>query len=268
MYDPLGLSGPVVIPAKNSFKSLVIGWDDELPEALRLKWCNWCAELPLLSQFAFKRSCNLHFNGTLEIHYFSDGSETAYGSIAYARSIFRTGKIVCTPLVSKSRLTPLNSSTYMTVPRIELNAAKLSVILKQIIHKVLSFRIDKELFWTASTIVLQYFNSSDRRFTRFVTNRVSFILSNTQAHEWQYVPSQSNPADYTSRGVSVPKLLSLRDWTESPSFLWKPENEWPFQDKIVKTPDENLELCKSSLCNTVLVDDTTPTDKLLKSCSN
>ena len=166
----------------------------------------------------------------IEIHYFSDGSETAYGSIAYARFIDTTGKIHCSPIMAKARPTPLNNSSHQTVPRIELNGAKLSVVLKEILQEELEYNIDKEIYWTDSTTVLKYIQSESGRFVRFVANRVSYIRKHTDQSQWRYVPSSQNPADHISRGISITTLLKLQDWKNGPAFLWKNENYWPSQD--------------------------------------
>ena len=271
IYDPLGLAAPTVVFAKKAFQEscrLKIGWDDELPDSIKSLWLDWLRELTQLEKFSIQRSCKPSVSKRVELHYFCDGSESAYGSIVYVRFVLENNSVHCAPLLSKSRLTPLNNTAYKTIPRIELNGAKLSIILKQIVSNEMNYQIDREYFWTDSTTVLQYLNSNDKRFTRFVSNRVSFILSNSQPTDWRYVSSNVNPADHISRGVSVSKFLSLDDWVNGPTFLWEHEDKWPKQVNLKSVSTTDLEISKTKLCLASLADTDLGTDKLLKSCSS
>ncbi len=149
------------------------------------------------------------------MHYFSDGSELGYGSVVYIRHISKNREPYCVPVISKSRLISLNNPAFKTIPRIELNGAKLSILLKQILKEVLDCKIDKKYFWTDSNTVLKYLNNEDKSFTRFIANRVSFILNNSEKENWHYIPSELNPADSLSRGIPMNKLVNLK-WPKIP----------------------------------------------------
>ena len=60
---------------------------------------------------------------------FCDGSLTAYCAVAYGRFIDCYGELSCGLLASKLRQTSAAGKALRTVPRIELNAAKLAVTL-------------------------------------------------------------------------------------------------------------------------------------------
>ena len=119
--------------------------------------------------------------------------------------------------MAKCRLTPIKK---VTIPRMELTAAKLAVSLKVILVHELDLKIDGIFFWTDSTAVLRYINNSTKRFQRFVANRLEFIHENSNQHQWRYVPSKTNPADYASRGVKISDFVHLDEWKCGPSFLW------------------------------------------------
>lgn len=58
VYDPLGVLAPVVLPAKTILQDLCrlnIGWDDDLPEHIKKRWCDWLASLPALEHFSIPR---------------------------------------------------------------------------------------------------------------------------------------------------------------------------------------------------------------------
>ncbi|CAB3995640.1 Hypothetical predicted protein, partial [Paramuricea clavata] len=60
----------------------------------------------------------------------------------------------------------------------------------------------------------------------FVGVRVAEIQESWSPSSWRYVPSEENPADDLSRGITVEELSSGR-WINGPSFLSKPKTEWP-----------------------------------------
>ena len=109
LYDPIGITGPAIRPAKKIFQdtcALKLDWDAPLPEQLEKRWLTWVKDLHLLEKFSLPRC--YHPSTNLELHYFSDGSETAYGCIVYVRSILTDGTIHCSLILAKARLTPLN----------------------------------------------------------------------------------------------------------------------------------------------------------------
>ncbi|XP_006811454.1 uncharacterized protein LOC102805326 [Saccoglossus kowalevskii] len=65
------------------------------------------------------------------------------------------------------------------------------------------------------------------RFHTFVANRVNVIREGSETSQWRYVDSKSNPADDSSRGLDVADSARQNRWLDGPSFLWKPETEWP-----------------------------------------
>ena len=123
-------------------------------------------------------------------------------------------------LIEKSRVTPVK---YVSIPRLELTAATLSIKMLQIIkrelelHDVTSIR---KHFWTDSQVVLGYINNESKRFKVFVANRVQLIHDNSNTNQWHYVDTKCNPADDASRGLDV---ANIQKWYSSSAFLWQPE---------------------------------------------
>ena len=74
-----------------------------------------------------------------ELHIFCDGSEIAYGAVAYLRFIKGDSIRVSSPIFAESRLTPLSNKTIKTVPRIELCGAKLAIEVYKIVEAELQF---------------------------------------------------------------------------------------------------------------------------------
>ena len=82
---------------------------------------------------------------------------------------------------------------YVSIPRLELTAATLSIKMLQIIkrelelHDVTSIRKN---FWTDSQVVLGYINNESKRFKVFVANRVQLIHDNSNTNQWHYVDTK------------------------------------------------------------------------------
>ena len=89
------------------------------------------------------------------------------------------GKIHGCLLIGKSRVTP---SKFISVPRLGLTAAVLSVKISQQLKQELDIEEDisqvKEFFWTDSQLVQHYISNKSKRFKVFVANRVQMIKSN------------------------------------------------------------------------------------------
>lgn len=76
----------------------------------------------------------------------------------------------------------------------------------------------KNIFGQTLRSFLDYINNDAKRFHVFVANRIQRIKSITE--QWQYVKSEDNPADHTSRGLMAHQLVSS-NWLTGPEFLWK-----------------------------------------------
>ena len=109
----------------------------------------------------------------------------------------------------------------------ELTAATVAVKLHKFLEDELDLQVHKTVFWTDSTIVLQYIRNEARRFQTFVANRLSIIHDASSPCQWRYVDSQSNPADYASRGLSILETEKFESWLNGPAFLCRNESEWP-----------------------------------------
>ena len=232
IYDPLFVVCPVIITGKRIFQEAcenVTGWDDELNHDLKTRWERWLVELRHLENFQIPRPFFRISNSpeNFQLHVFCDGSMVAHGAVAYIRR--QDQKDVDTALVmAKTRLTPLNRSTLKTVPRIELNAAKLAVILQQQIMDEITLQVDQCFFWTDSTVVLYYIKNNQSRFQRFISNRVAFIRSRTMIEQWHHVPGSENPADILSRGVgNAEEFVTDSTWKLGPNFLHQDKSTWP-----------------------------------------
>ena len=152
VFDPFGFAAPFVLTAKKILQDLCrikSSWDDEIPTEYSARWQRWLTDLPKLSQFTIERflkPANFGNIVTSQLHHLSDASETGFGSVSYLRLSDDNGNggIHCTILQGKSRLVPLKQ---VTIPRLELSAAVVSVQLDKVLKRELDLPLtEKSVF--------------------------------------------------------------------------------------------------------------------------
>ena len=65
---------------------------------------------------------------------------------------------------------PPPSLKFVSISRLELTAAALSVKISKMLKKELDIHVDDEIFWTGGKVVLGYINSDACRFKVFIAN--------------------------------------------------------------------------------------------------
>ncbi|XP_063436812.1 uncharacterized protein LOC134718246 [Mytilus trossulus] len=197
-----------------------IDWDEPPSEILIQRWQQWRNDIQNLAQLGIQRCVKPKNFGNItvcELHHFSDASTLGYGQCSYLRLIDENGLIHCTLLMGKARVTPRR---LLTIPRLELSAAIVSIRISQLLKQELQYENITEWFWTDSNIVLGYIANDNRRFHVFVANRVQQIREHSSPTQWKYVDTKENPADVASRGASANDLVKNSNWFTGPKFLW------------------------------------------------
>ncbi len=223
VYDPVGLIAPIFLPWKRILQKICAeggDWDEPVSEEIRCAWERWRMDLVTISQLRIARCYLPRDFGDVrrtELHHFSDASEYGYGQCSYLRYVGTTGKVHCSFVVGKSRVTPMKA---LTIPRLELVAAVLSVKISQFLQRELRMTIAQEYFYTDSLVVLGYLANEEKRFKVFVANCVQQVRDSTNIGQWHHVEGSKNTADICSRGLSVDKFL-ISKWFVGPSFLWE-----------------------------------------------
>ncbi|XP_055623250.1 uncharacterized protein LOC129766687 [Toxorhynchites rutilus septentrionalis] len=241
LFDPLGLISPIIVTAKIFMQELALlhcGWDDPVPSEMAERWLTFYEKLEGLSELRIDRFAFISGWVSVQLHCFADASELAYGTCIYVRSVDCTGNVQVELLSSKSRVAPLKR---LTIPRLELCAAKEAGMLYEKVSKSLSLDKIPAYFWSDSTIVLHWLKSPPNRWKTFVPNRVSSVQTSTYGHVWKHVSGKDNPADLVSRGMPVKEFIQSKLCRGGPEWLQDPNN-WSKNGPDDSFTYEDLEL--------------------------
>ena len=92
-------------------------------------------------------------------------------------------------------------------------------------HVQQSLDVDTVVNWSDSQVVLHWLSSS-KVLNKFVEYRKKEIMELTAPHLWRYVPTDMNPADLQTHGVSAEQLKTSQLWWHGPDWLQN-EEQWP-----------------------------------------
>jgi hypothetical protein len=225
LYDPLGFVAPVIIQGKLLLRDLMTAtsdWDEPLPVEHKKEWEEWRDSLKSLEHLHVPRTytdtplCDVTRK---EIHVFADASEKAIAAVAYLKSTSVDGNQKLGFLLGKSKVAPKHGHT---IPRLELCAAVLAVEIADLISEHLDIAPDAVKFYSDSKVVLGYINNQTRRFFVYVANRVSRIRNSSTPEQWNYIPTDLNPADSATRSLT-PAQMESSAWLVGPSSICSKE---------------------------------------------
>ena len=149
-----------------------INWDVPLPQPILEDWSHWRSELPQLSNKIVPR-CHYPNSAvvSVQLHGFSDASETAYTRVVYLRMTDSQGNTHTSLVTLKTKVAPIKR---LILPRLELCGANLLAKLLHHTMQALNITLQNVYAWTDSTIVLNWLDGNPRRFKMYVGNRISW----------------------------------------------------------------------------------------------
>ena len=232
IYDPLGLVAPFTIKAKILLRKMwgiKLGWDDPIPDDMKREWIQFFKELYEVADISFQRcikpeGADTETKPTLIV--FSDGSEQAFGTVAYIRWLLNNGRYVSNLVASKSRIAPI---AIASIVRLELSGAVLNKRLTCFIKKEMRLEFDRELHIVDSEIVRSMIQKQSYGFKTFVATRIGEIQEATEPEDWWWCRGELNVADFITRGKTPSEIGSESVWQQGPTFLQQPIEEWPIE---------------------------------------
>ena len=252
MFDVLGWITPVIISMKILYQSLwqlKLGWDEVVPDHLKDYHIQWRNELPLLAsiqipRFYFREEVPL----TIQLHGFCDASQRAYAAVIYIRATYPSLPPSCRLVVAKSRVAPLK---VLPVAKLELLGAVLLAELMENTMETLDVEVAEVHCWSDSTIVLGWLRAAPSRYKTFVANRISSATRVLPPSAWSHVPTDDNPADCASRGVTAMELREHRLWWSGPGWLQEDPVRRPHQPQNSGDPEEEVRTVHMFVVRTV-----------------
>lgn len=201
-----------------------IKWDSPLSKELTEKWVVICTELDDIGNISMKRCYAKNTNqNSYELHCFTDASLKAY-----AASVFLVNGSSKSFVIGKSRLVPVKDQENLRIPRLELLGVLIGCRLVQFVLKSLHLKIKRQILWTDSQIVIEWYKSN-KLLTPFVSRRIQEIKNNSEL-EIKYVPSELNPADLGTRLVYSKE--NKERWLDGPQFIVQSQDTWPCNANI------------------------------------
>ena len=239
VFDPIGLLAPFSVHMRRPLKGIWTRngqhWDNEVEHSEEEAFLRWKKHFPIRDETNINRRYFNTERDKAELHVFADASEDTMCAVAYLRSQPKKYSADLTFVIGKCRVAPMR---YLSIPRLELQAAAMAVRLKEQIVNEHEMKINSCSFCSHSTTVLQWIHSSHRKQQVFVANRVAGILDTTDFSQWKHVSGINNPADIGTRAINIEEL-KRSEWLTGPAWLKRPECEWPEQVNLIFASDED-----------------------------
>ena len=237
VFDPMGLIAPIMLPCKLFIQTLWQNdqkWDEPLTEDQIQKWLILKQELMKLGQVKIPRylGTNVQLGVPLELHVFTDASSKAYGFAAYVVVPGQHSHLV----FAKTRLAPVKRT--LTLPRLELMGLLLGVRAARFLQTEADVKFTNVTIWSDSQCCLHWVNSV-KPLSIFVENRIKEIKSVPNL-QFTFVPGETNPADYSSRGTTTSFLATNPLWWEGPTWLKFEKSQWPKWNGSLSSEVEKL----------------------------
>jgi hypothetical protein len=230
-FDPLGLIAKYIVRGKWLLQDVWrsnVGWDEKLPKSLAKNWILFLGAFNEIESLKIPRwygGRNLQA-AEAELVVFVDASDKSYAAVAYFR-FPQESPIQVSLVMGKTKVAPVKT---MSIPRLELEAAKIGARLANTILSLHSFPVKRRFFLSDSKCVLSWIHSESFSFPPFVAHRVSEILTLTTPQEWFYVPSAENVADDATKDSVPSDSPKAARWFQGPDFLRCSVEVWPIEE--------------------------------------
>jgi len=155
------------------------------------------------------------------LYAFADGSTKVY---VYGAVVYVCQNQEVSLVMSKCHVALIKAVT------MELMAAVMATRLVQFVNSVIHLLPDDSYsqihMWTDSQIVLHWIYKSRNQSKPFISHHVTEIVGAFPANSWSFTPSEDNPVDLLTRGISAQQLFSSEVWFHGPPWLLS-RQDWP-----------------------------------------
>ncbi|XP_060804991.1 uncharacterized protein LOC106132978 [Amyelois transitella] len=220
LYDPLGWISPVIVKAKIFIQKLWkcrLEWDQVLTSELLLEWNSYRKDLLNVKDIVIPRWLNTRREDHVELHVFVDASQAAYAAVVFLRTKDKSNNIHVNIVTAKTKVAPVEKE--ISIPRMELCAAVLGAKLVYEVSQILQIPKEQIFAWSDSMVVLAWLRGDPSRWTTFVSNRVSEILTILDFSQWNHVRTDFNPADCGSRGMPCSEASKVEAYSKNGNGL-------------------------------------------------
>ncbi|CAH2099679.1 unnamed protein product [Euphydryas editha] len=171
LFDLLGFASAVTVRAKQLLQEVWrrgTTWDKGLPEDLTEEWKAWMTRLQSLNNVAIPRLYLEYSDAVnLQLHVFTDASESAYSAVLYWRATTPTDKVYLSLIIAKAKVAQVHKllralavgSRWLeptSIPRLELQAALMKARLAEAVLEEHPRKPDSKTYWTDSKTVLTW----------------------------------------------------------------------------------------------------------------
>ena len=244
-FDVLGWLSPVILVMKILYRELwqkKLDWDKVIPQNLQNDHKTWREEMPLLANIRLPRHyCQGKKATEVTLQGFSDASKHAFSAVVYLRAAHESGPPTSALVCSKTRVAPLDARS---IPELELCGAHILAKLLKDVSSTLGIETSHVMAYVDNTSVLAWLDGKPKRMKLYVANRISKTNKLMPPPVWHYVPTEQNPADCASRGLSARELLQHPLWWHGPPWLEKEPLVRPAKPGRTKQDDDTDEAHK------------------------
>ena len=254
LFDPISLTAPVTIRARILLAKLwdqkdsPDHWDKSILEEDQRTWSKMSIDFNKLSDLEFPRmTCSLDVD--MDLFVFCDASKAAYGFATYSLQRGESQLVF-----AKAKVAPLRVKR--TLPQLELLGALAGLqgletlvgIYKNVSKVFLAVDAQIVLSWLTSPIVTKNIYTANR------LKDIRKICENLKSKYdvevcFRYVPTQMNPADLITRGVSFEEFQDKFEfWNHGPDWIRTNGNvSWPAAElKCLSEASKNV-VCTATL---------------------
>ncbi|CAO4372442.1 unnamed protein product [Caenorhabditis nigoni] len=233
--DPTGITGPIIVPLKRLMQLCWtdnLEWNQPLPQKLLIIYRKIQEGIQDPTITIPRQVTTNYSNSKLRLMVFSDASQDMMAACVYTHYSYESGPPVINLLCSKNMIKPANNEN-MTIPKMELTAIIIGTNLAITAMKEIRIPVVEICFLTDSSI--SFFWILKEHSTRpYVSNRVNDYHTNKSWIEKKgtevallHCPTEFNPSDVATRGLTTPEYNENQQWPHGPKFLLDGRETWP-----------------------------------------